>query len=189
MKQKINKKYLAIFDLDGTLFDTAEVNYYSYKSALEKYNIRLDKEIFMNKYNGLHYTKFLPDLVKDENLIETIHNDKKNLYKDNLSKARKNTHLFELMDLIKDKYNLALVTTASKQNTMDILDYFRAQNIFDLIITQEDVVNKKPDPEGFIKAIKYFKTDIKNVIVFEDSPSGIIPAEQIGATVFKIIKF
>ena len=33
---------LAIFDMDGTLFNTNDVNYYSYKEALEKYNVSLD---------------------------------------------------------------------------------------------------------------------------------------------------
>lgn len=33
------KDYLAIFDLDGTLFDTGEVNYVSYREALRPYGI------------------------------------------------------------------------------------------------------------------------------------------------------
>ena len=37
------KDYLALFDLDGTLFDTGDVNYYAYKDALEPYEIKLDK--------------------------------------------------------------------------------------------------------------------------------------------------
>ena len=46
---------LAIFDLDGTLFDTADVNYYSYKSVLESYGIELDHDYFVTKCNGKHY--------------------------------------------------------------------------------------------------------------------------------------
>lgn len=185
----MNKEYLAIFDLDGTLFDTRDVNYFSYKEALAKHNVELDRDFFVNTCNGRHYKSFLPKLIKEWSVIEEVHNDKKELYKTNLYKAKKNIHLFNLIDLMKSKYNLALVTTASKQNTLDILNYFKVKDLFDLIITQEDVIHKKPDPEGFLKAIEYFKVDKEKVIVFEDSPSGIIPAKKIGVSVFVVEQF
>ena len=41
----IMKNRLAIFDLDGTLFDTRKVNYQAYKYALDKLqNKQCDKE-------------------------------------------------------------------------------------------------------------------------------------------------
>ena len=41
-------KKLVLFDLDGTLFDTGDVNYYAYKDALAPFGITLDKEYFVN---------------------------------------------------------------------------------------------------------------------------------------------
>ena len=54
---------------------------------------------------------------------------------------------------------------------------------FDLIISQEDVKNKKPDPEGFQKAMDFFKVQCRNSIIFEDSDVGIEAALRSGATV------
>ena len=36
------KAKLAMFDLDGTLFDTRSLNYLAYKAALEKFNFKLE---------------------------------------------------------------------------------------------------------------------------------------------------
>ena len=50
----MDKKYLALFDLDGTLFETGEVNYHAYQDALAPYGITLDKEYFLKRCNGRH---------------------------------------------------------------------------------------------------------------------------------------
>ncbi len=42
------KNKLAIFDLDGTLFDTKDVNYYAYKDAMSSLNYNLDYGYFVS---------------------------------------------------------------------------------------------------------------------------------------------
>ena len=84
---------------------------------------------------------------------------------------------------------MAVVTTASKKNTYEILEYFQKKELFDLIITQEDIKKPKPDPEGFIKAMKYFNASPSNTIILEDSEVGIEAAISSKASVCKIIKF
>ena len=41
-----------------------------------------------------------------------------------------------------------------------------------LFFTIDDVKNGKPDPEGFLKAMEYFKVKPENTIIFEDSDVG-----------------
>lgn len=72
-----SERLLALFDLDGTLFDTGDVNYYAYKDALEPYEIKLDKEYFVKHCNGRHYTEFLPELMGDSDHIESVHEAKR----------------------------------------------------------------------------------------------------------------
>ena len=183
------KEYLALFDLDGTLYDTGEVNYYAYKDALKSFGIALDKRFFVEECNGKHYTEFLPLVISDLTLMGEIHERKKNADAENLGKARKNKHLFEIIDTLKEKYHIALVTTASRKNTMDILSFFGHENLFEYIVTQEDIVKTKPDPEGFILAMEYFDTIPENTIIFEDSDVGIQAAKSAGATVMAVTSF
>lgn len=182
----MTKNKLAIFDLDGTLFDTKDINYLSYKQAIHEEGYELDYNYFCTECNGNHYKEFLPKILTavDENLSERIHKRKKELYSCNLQVARMNTHLFRIIDLIKCDYNIALVTTASRKNCEDILRYFDKYNVFDLILTQEDVINTKPNPEGFLKAMKHFKVADKMTIIYEDSKLGIEAAQKSKANVF-----
>ena len=183
-------KKCAIFDLDGTLFNTNDVNYYAYKEALSKYNISMDYEYYCNYCNGRHYKVFIPDLVNNDiNKIEDIHYNKKELYSKYLDKVKINNHLIEFIKSIKEKYYIALVTTASSKNTYDILNYTNTFKLFDLILTSDDVKNAKPNPEGFNKAIDYFKLNPSDCVIFEDSDVGIEAALKTGAEVIRIEKF
>ena len=61
--------------------------------------------------------------------------------------------------------------------------------MFDLIISHEDIINVKPNPEGFIKAMEYFDIEPKETIIFEDSDVGIEAARNSQANVFVVNKF
>lgn len=184
------KNKLAIFDLDGTLFDTKDVNYYAYQAAIEKIglNIRISYEDFCNLYNGKSYKEFLPKIIPNitEKEIQIIHDYKKKLYVNYLGKAKKNKLLFSIILEIKEQFFIALVTNASKKNTNDILDEFLVKDLFDLIVTQEDIKKVKPSTEGFIKAINYFNVSKKNTIIFEDSEIGIQAAVNSGIDFIRI---
>ena len=184
-----DKMYLALFDLDGTLFDTSEVNYHAYRDALAPYGAVLDRDYFKRYCNGTHYTSFLPALLGSEEHMEAVHRAKKIAYAENLKRARENTHLFEMIAHMRAAYHTAVVTTASRQNTLDILRYFRRDALFDLLITQEDIVHTKPDPEGFLKAMDFFHMDAARTVIFEDSETGAAAARAAGATVLLIDRF
>lgn len=177
---------LAIFDLDGTLFDTSLVNYHAYKEALLHFGYDFEYSFYADVCNGKYYKEFLPLIVKDADKIEEIHKLKKELYCKYLDKAVPNKHLFALIDCLKGRYYIALVTTASRFNSNDILDFYKVKNKFDLLITQEDVNQLKPHPEGFLKAMQQFNISPENTIIFEDSIDGIQAAVDSGACVMKV---
>lgn len=180
------KDKLAIFDLDGTLFDTRRVNYQSYKYALDMFGIDLDFEKFGSQFNGRLYKVFLPQLMGGDEHIEEVHDLKIQKYPEFLSEAIPNKSLFSMIDCMKDEFHIALVSTASYDNVYQILDYFGYRDKFELILTQNEVVNKKPDPEGFIKAMKHFNVSPENTIVFEDSDVGVEASERAGCVTYVV---
>ena len=180
------KEFLALFDLDGTLFDTTQVNYSAYQEALQPYGVKLDQAYFTEQYNGRHYTEFLPGLAGVGVDPEAVHAAKKAVYGKHLGKARANRQLFQMIETMQSKYHTAIVTTASRKNTCEILEYFQYSGYFELLVTQEDVIKKKPDPEGFIRAMEYFGMDAQHTIIFEDSDAGIAAAREVGAGVFVV---
>lgn len=179
-----------LVDLDGTLFDTKEVNYNAYKKALEPYEYDIDYEYYCTHCNGRHYMDFLPQIsTPDQTILEDVHNNKKKYYKEFLKYARVNECLLELIKNMKEKTKIAIVTTASKESTLDILREFHLDLFFDLILTQEDVNKRKPDPEGYIKAMEILGVTPQDTLIFEDSEVGIKAAELSGAQCFVVKGF
>ncbi len=180
---------LALFDLDGTLFNTEDVNYLAYSKALKEVGKEMDYQYYCQYCNGRKYTEFLPQILSNEQEIQQVHRKKKELYATFLDAAKINTHLFQLIQSLPKEYKIVIVTTASKKNTMDILEHFQVTQLFDDMITQEDIVHTKPNPEGFLKAMEKYQASKEETMIFEDSEVGILAAKKTGATVFKIEQF
>jgi sugar-phosphatase len=51
------------------------------------------------------------------------------------------------------------------------------------MVAAEDVARGKPDPEGFLKAAEMLGVDIRECLIFEDSPAGIAAGKASGAHV------
>ena len=106
-----------------------------------------------------------------------------------MNKVKVNERLIDILKSLKNEYKIALVTTASRKNTEEILKYTNMERDFDLILTAEDIMNPKPDPEGFLLAMSKFQSNSNETIVFEDSDVGVEAAETAGVQVYKVINF
>ena len=100
-----------------------------------------------------------------------------------------NKGLVDIIRLMKSEYKTAVVTTASRENCYDILNQFNLTELFDLILTHDDITEAKPNPEGFLKAMKYFGAEPTDTIIFEDSDVGLKAAEKSRAFYYKTYKF
>lgn len=173
---------LVIFDLDGTLFNTVETNFRSYQKALAELGFSLDYEHFRNYCNGRHYSEFLPEIIgDDEEILQTAHERKKQLYDEFIGYAVPNENLINMAASLKGKVHTAIVTTASHDNTVRLLHRFSCKEYFEKIFTREDFTKNKPDPEGFLLAMDYFGVKEDKALIFEDSDVGIEAAKRSGA--------
>lgn len=147
----MKKQGLIAVDLDGTLIDTVAVNAESYRRALESFGFTLDYDYYAAYCNGRHYRAFLQPLMggnPSAEDVERVHDLKKQYYAANMDIARKNEALFVILEALRPTHYLAVITTGSRQNATEMLDHFHCTDWFDLILTQEDVVNNKPDPHS-----------------------------------------
>ena len=175
----MKKQGLIAVDLDGTLIDTVAVNAESYRRALESFGFTLDYDYYAAYCNGRHYRAFLQPLMggnPSAEDVERVHDLKKQYYAANMDIARKNEALFVILEALRPTHYLAVITTGSRQNATEMLDHFHCTDWFDLILTQEDVVNNKPDPEGYLKAMAHFGVDAAHTMIFEDSATGLAAA-------------
>lgn len=182
---------LAIFDLDGTLFDTTRVNFLAYQKVLRKRGYDPDFTFFRTECYGHDFAYFGPLLAPGTDAEEQreIHREKKACYGTFLGEAVKNEHLFSLLHLMRGEYHTALVTAGSRENSRQILEHFGEADAFDLVLPVEDVPRPKPDPIGFQMAMDHFGVDGAHTIIFEDSATGIAAAQASGAQLFIVKGF
>jgi len=80
---------------------------------------------------------------------------------------------------------IALVS-ASPRELVEACDRFLGGDFFDALISCDDVVNTKPDPESYVKAAEILGVSITNCLVFEDSLTGVTSGKASGAKVIAI---
>jgi HAD superfamily hydrolase (TIGR01509 family) len=95
----------------------------------------------------------------------------------------------EIIELInnakKNKCQTALVTSSEKILTQAIFDTFNLHHLFEIVLTRQDVINPKPHPEPYLKAMNLLKKQPTECLIFEDSPTGLNAAKACGAKVVK----
>ena len=176
-------KSLYITDFDGTLVDTREANYLAYKETFKKiYDYELKPEDYYDNF-GLRINELLEKLGLDIDKMNEVKKMKSRVYKKYFDRININLGLFTALYYKKQSGHIvALATTASKKNVENILNYFEINDLFDYIITGENVKNGKPDPEVYNKVIeKYSFVESDNIHIFEDSDVGLLAAHHSNA--------
>ena len=96
--------------------------------------------------------------------------------------------LMELLEFLEAKRIPKAVCTSSAIRLVD--EVLRRKNVkdrFEFILTAEDIVNGKPNPEIYLKAATRFGIEPSEMLVLEDSTAGSQSARAAGAAVVVLL--
>ncbi len=79
-------------------------------------------------------------------------------------------------------YRMAIVTTSKRRAFELIHRQRRIVRHMAFVLTQEDVVNEKPAPDGYLAALERFGANAAETVVVEDSKQGLDAARAAGLT-------
>jgi len=177
-----------IFDFDGVLADTMFDNCKAWQKAFALYGFHMDDieyyrlegmgrfqiaEYFIEKY-------FLEPSIK-KNLVEA----KEMNYKKNNS-FKYYDYVNEIFSFLNEKgISTAIVTGASKTRIQEHLNENISQYL-KALVTADDVVHTKPDPEPYLKAAAMMGINPKDCLVIENAILGIDSAKRAGCHCFAI---
>lgn len=187
-----------LFDLDGTLINSEREFYNSfYEVLLKNYKITINEKMY--KECELDKNVTLLDTLRTKNkIIQDIPNDKimekvfscytqKFIEVITSNKTREN---FECLKKLKSiGYTLGLVTTCQRKYLKMLIETLNIQELFDCIISREDVKKLKPDCEAYLKALELLGKRHEEVLVIEDSKRGIDAAINSGLKVIKVDEY
>jgi HAD superfamily hydrolase (TIGR01509 family) len=93
---------------------------------------------------------------------------------------------YELLTAVRAAgYKTALVTATVRRIVEVMLDTIGREN-FDIVVTHDDVVNGKPDPEPYRTAAAALGAFPGDCVAIEDSPTGAASASTAGCVVFAV---
>jgi len=178
-----------LFDLDGTLADTAEANYLAYAAALAEASVMVDRESFIRAAHGRNWREFLPGMLADRSSTADpaqIAARKRELYPEHIRALRLNDGLLSLAYSARPAKVTGLVTTASRTSVEAIFDHHKLAPLFDVVITGDEVEQHKPHPAAYQLALERLGVDPAEALTFEDSDIGEQSARAAGITVVRI---
>ena len=176
------KRNIAVlFDLDGVLVDSEGIYTEFWEEIDRRYPTGVKDFAHVIKGNTLARilgTYFPDESIRRAILVELKRQEEEMVYR-----------LFPGVDRLVMSLKEASVPTAivTSSNAAKMRHLFNAvpllRDNIDTIITEEDVTNSKPNPEGYLKASERLGVDPSHAVVFEDSLAGIEAGRRAGAVV------
>lgn len=181
-----NKPKAFLFDLNGTMINDMEFHNHAWHDILTKdlgANISFDgvkKEMYGKNQDLLERVFGVGHFSQEQ--IDQISIEKEHRYQ-----AAYKAHLTLIAGLDKflDRAKegnilMAIGSAAIPFNINFVLDNLDLRSYFGAVVSAEDVVKSKPDPETFTKGAKLLGVAIEDCIVFEDAPKGVEAAQLAG---------
>ena len=174
-----------LFDLDGTLLDSAPDFIHSLNTLLERNDkTKLpDNLIRQNVSDGTIKLIEIGFKIKPSNdAFADLRRQLLDLYDDNLLKWANIFHDVEHLINFIESQNIiwGVVTNKPSYFSKKILARIPIFNNCAVLVTSDDVKNMKPDPEGISKACNEIGVFSKNVIYVGDHIKDMIAAEKAG---------
>ena len=174
----------AIFDVDGTLFDSMQI----WNDAGERYLMSLGikaepdlgKIMFsMSMVQGAEYLKERYALQFDtDEIIDGINSTIQDFY-DNQVLLKRGVKQF-LSEMRKCDIKITAATSSDRRLIEKAMDRLEILTFFDRIFTCSEVGTGKSKPDIYLAANQYMDTDISDTWVFEDAYHAIQTAKNAG---------
>jgi len=181
---------LIIFDMDGVLVEAKNIHFEALNKALGKqYSITWDEHL--NKYDGLKTHQKLKMLTVEKDLPPSLYNqvwDNKQKYTlEALEQLEPNITLQSVFSaLVEDGYKIAVCSNSIEKTVLTVLNKLGIREFVDLVFSNEHVLNSKPHPEMYWRAMYQARVLPEETLIIEDSPYGLLAAHRSCAHVMRV---
>jgi beta-phosphoglucomutase len=191
-----------IFDFDGVLVDSEKLHYQAFNRTLTKFNYQLSIRDYYDRFLGLSDQELLRVVDKEGKLslsnqqFEKLLGEKANLFKEMAAtEAGIIEGVPQFLNMLADnKIPIGICSGALLPEIETILKSAHLREFFEAIVSAEQVERGKPDPEGFLLALKLLNKLVRhscggklhksikpeNCVVIEDSHWGLEAAKAAG---------
>jgi beta-phosphoglucomutase family hydrolase len=173
-----------LFDLNGTMIDDMSYHVKAWYDVFKEAGAAVTMEETKRQCYGKNQElveRIFPGRFSDEE-IQRMSLEKERKYQRSFRPHLKLIRGLDdfLEDARKAGIRLAIGTAAIRHNVDFVLNGLKLHTSFDVIVSADDVINSKPDPETFLKCAGQLEVKNGECLVFEDSPKGTEAAKRAG---------
>ncbi len=195
LKYKIFDEMKAVlFDLNGVIVDDEDVHFAAFVKVVDEFGVAFTKKDYEELCYGRSDIDGFKQICSRFNLecnLDQLVQKKHSAYL--ISIALVNLQMFQgverlLRELRNRGYRIGLVTASNREEVEAILGYLKIAPYFDVVITNDDVSESKPSPQGYLVASEKLGVSPMRCLVIEDSPANITNVMKIGMRTIGIQK-
>ncbi|MCC7492715.1 MAG: HAD family phosphatase [Fimbriimonadaceae bacterium] len=174
----------AIFDLDGTLIDSAASHAASWRVLAAELGLTLPADWFLHTF-GRANRDIIPEMlggaVPDAE-IQRLSDRKEALYRELAAETLQPFPgaLELLAALQREGWGLAIGSSTPRANLAFALPLLGLDQYIQTTVGMEDVSRHKPEPDTFLACAADLEVAPERCLVFEDAPAGILAAVRGG---------
>ena len=181
----MNAARAVLWDMDGTLIDSAEFHWISWRDTMAHEGIAITHEQFLASF-GQRNDSIIPQWLgaaATPERIERIADAKEERYRD-LVRENGISALPGVASWVhrlhEQGWLQAVASSAPRANIEVVLEALAATHNFQAIVSAEDVRCGKPDPEVYLTAASRVGVSPERCVVVEDAVAGIEGARRAG---------
>jgi pyrophosphatase PpaX len=169
-----------LFDLDGTLVDSAALILSSFRHATRSVLGRVIPDDVLMANVGGHGLRAQMEAFDDEHVDELV-----SVYREHNHAAYRDVHAFPGIDQLLERLRgegrrLGVVTVKSRATTELTFELLAFGRYFDAVVTGDDTERHKPDPEPLLRALAELGSTSDSAAYVGDSPFDIQAAKAAG---------
>jgi beta-phosphoglucomutase-like phosphatase (HAD superfamily) len=180
-----------IFDFNGTLSHDEPILCEIFMELFAKHGKPLSAQEYFDELAGLSDPEIVRVwLGRDHPAVDEVIAERTRRYRaavaDGSSVPR------ELRDAVRyasERVPLAIVSGAARDEIEPVVEAAGLSDAFAFMVTSDDIEHGKPDPEGYVRALRLFDDDLDagDVLVMEDTEAGVSSAKGAGMRCFAVL--
>jgi len=191
MSDTHNLPSAALWDMDGTLLDSAEYHWHAWRDALAAEGHPVTHDYFIATFGQRNDTILRGLFGEDFADADVAHiGDAKELLYRQLVAERGVALLPGVrmwLERLRDAgFQQAVASAAPRANVDAIITALDIGSFFGAITSAEDVTRGKPDPQVFLLAAERLGVAPERCVVLEDAPAGVEAAKRAGMRVIGV---
>lgn len=181
-----------IFDMDGTLIDSLELNWQAMDTALREQGIVIEREEFIGM-TGRSIEEIARLIVERHGQrgadCDAIVRRKREIANSKAEEVEEITIVADVARAAKGKLPMAIGTGSDRNRAELMLASTGLLDLFDHIVAADDVEKHKPAPDTFLRCAELMGVRPEECQVFEDGDTGIEAARRAGMIVTDVRPF